>query len=399
LTISLETLNFLKSDTGANWLEKLALEDLSDRQTLRLLTLLRRELSPAAAGAVLEMARLRLKAVDKFGEHASKLFFTREALEQASDPYLRKYRAERIVGTRPALSLQMIDACCGIGADSLAFAAAGGEVLGLDIDPVRVAIAQHNAVALGMDKARFQVADVRDDLPHTPDVMFYDPARRDDQGRRIHDVEAYNPPLSLVKRWDVPLIASKLSPGVDLEQLKAYPGGMEFISVDGDLKEAVLWLGQGVISGLGATLISGGEVYQWQAGDTEIAVPFSRPRGWLVEPDPALLRAGLVQDAALKFDGFMLDATIAYFTTDTKPESAWVRAWEILDWMPFHLKKLRAYLRERQVGTVTVKKRGSAMTPETLIPQLKLKGMESCTLVLTRCQGQPIVLICRDLPA
>jgi hypothetical protein len=117
-----------------------------------------------------------------------------------------------------------------------------------------------------------------------------------------------------------------------------------------------------------------------------------------VEPDPAILRAGLVQDAAEKFNGFMLDETIAYFTTDRKPDSPWVRAWQILDWMPFNLKKLRAYLRERNVGNVTVKKRGSPLTPETLIPQLKLKGDESRTLVLTRLQGQPIVMICENMP-
>jgi hypothetical protein len=91
-----------------------------------------------------------------------------------------------------------------------------------------------------------------------------------------------------------------------------------------------------------------------------------------------------------------LDETIAYFTTDDKPDSPWVRTWQILGWMPFNLKKLRAYLREHNVGTVTVKKRGSAITPESLIPQLKLKGDESRTLVLTRCQGAHIVIICAD---
>jgi hypothetical protein len=64
--------------------------------------------------------------------------------------------------------------------------------------------------------------------------------------------------------------------------------------------------------------------------------------------------------------------------------------------MPFNLKKLRAYLRERNVGAVTVKKRGTAVTPEVLIPQLKLKGDESRTLVLTRCRSKQVVIICQD---
>ena len=81
----------------------------------------------------------------------------------------------------------------------------------------------------------------------------------------------------------------------------------------------------------------------------------------------------------------------------TKPDSPWVRSWKIIDWMPFNLKKLRAYLRERNVGTVTVKKRGTAVTPEELIAKLKLNGNGSRTIVLTRCRGEHIVMVCDDL--
>jgi hypothetical protein len=120
----------------------------------------------------------------------------------------------------------------------------------------------------------------------------------------------------------------------------------------------------------------------------------------LFEPDPALIRAGLLAEVAGHFyKGFLLDETIAYFTAHaydpTLPDHL-ARAWRILDWMPFNLKKLRAYLRERSVGSVTVKKRGTVVTPEVLIPQLKLKGDVSRTLVLTRCRGEQIVIICQD---
>jgi hypothetical protein len=124
--------------------------------------------------------------------------------------------------------------------------------------------------------------------------------------------------------------------------------------------------------------------------------PIDKPRGWLIEPDPALLRAGLVQAVAAAFDGALLDETIAYFTTHEKPKSPWLRGWQILDWMPFHLKRLRAYLREWNIGRVTVKKRGAAITPEELTAKLKLSGAGSCTLVLTRYQAEPIVMICAD---
>jgi hypothetical protein len=388
MTISLDDLHYLASDSGARLLDRLSSEDLSEGQTLKLLTTLRRDVTPSQAGAALELARLRLKARSKFGDDAARMFFTAEALEQASDPLVRQYRA------RAANGLRVVDACCGIGADSLAFARAGGDVLGLDIDPVRVAMARLNADALGLN-TRFEVADVRDGLP-AADFAFYDPARRDSDGRRIYDVERYQPALSLVRGWTQPLIAAKLSPGVELAQLAPYGGLIEFISVEGELKEAALWLGTEAV-GLRAVLLTAEGAHTWQAPDTPSPVSLSEPRAWLVEPDPAILRAGLVADVAAALGGCQLDETIAYLTTDAKPESVWVRAWKVLDWMPFGVKPLRAYLRERNVGTVTVKKRGTPVTPDALIPQLKLKGSESRTIVLTRCRGRQIAMICEDI--
>ncbi|MBI1282022.1 MAG: methyltransferase domain-containing protein [Anaerolineaceae bacterium] len=391
MTITLSDIQYLASENGARLLTRISTEDLSQSSTLRLLTTLRKDYSPEQARAGLEMAQLRLKAADKFGSNSRVLFFTRDALEQASDPRIRKYRASQMGARR------IVDACCGIGADSIAFAAAGADVTGIDQDAVRIEVARHNANILGLP-ARFQVGDVCAGLPDS-DVVFFDPARRDEQGRRIHNVEQYQPPLKTINNWPHPSVVVKLSPGVDLSQIDSYGGRVEFISVEGDLKEAVLWW-DGSPKRLSATLLTqAGDVFKWEAS-TDLAsseIALSEPRAWLVEPDPALLRAGLVKDAALHFGGNLLDDLIAYFTTDQKPASPWVRSWSILDWMPFNLKHLRAYLRDHHVGNVTVKKRGTAVTPDTLIPQLKLKGDESRVLVLTRCQGRQIVLICADV--
>ncbi|NWG16484.1 MAG: methyltransferase domain-containing protein [Chloroflexi bacterium] len=387
MTLSLDDLAFLTAPAGARLLHDLAGENLDESNTLRLLTTLRKTHPAAHARAALEIARLRRDAVDKFGDDARRLLFTRAALEQASDPLVRRYRAGQVAAR------SLVDAGCGIGADALAFAAAGTSVHGLDIDPLRVAMARHNAAALGLD-AHFETADVRQGLPDA-EVVFFDPARRDEQGRRIHDVEHYQPPLSTLRGWKHRRIIVKLSPGLNLAQVAAYGGAVEFISVEGDLKEAVLWLGAG-LTGTRATLLANGQVYHWQQPPLHAEVPLCPPRAWLVEPDPALIRAGLVQDAAALFGGALLDTSIAYFTTETRPDSPWTRAWRVLDWMPFNLKKLRAYLQARQIGRITVKKRGSAVTPEELLSKLKLKGTGSCTLVLTRCRGQPVVLICED---
>lgn len=387
MTFTLDDVAFLASGAGAALLESLAGEDLSEANTLRLVTRLRKDYAPAQAGAVLALARLRVKAVAKFGADAARMYFTPDALEQASAPLVRRYRAQTAAG------LSVVDAGCGIGADSLAMAAAGGDVLGLDLDAVRVAMARLNAQTLGLS-ARFDVADVREALPPS-ELAFFDPARRDENGRRLHDVEAYAPPLSTIRRWQQAQIIVKLSPGVDVVQVEPYGGLLEFISVDGDLKEATLRLGGE--AGRQAVLLTGDAAHIWRAGQP-VTAPLSEPLGWLLEPDAALLRAGLVTDAAIAWNAAQLDETIAYLTAADKPDSPWVRAWRVLDWLPFGVKALRATLRAQNVGRVTVKKRGTAVTPESLIPQLKLKGDEARTLVLTRCRGRQVVLICDEMP-
>jgi hypothetical protein len=385
-----ETLAFLDSDAGTALLDHLAEADLSEAAILPLLTRLRKRYPAAIAGAALEQARLRRTAVSKFGAQAAHLFFTRDGLEQASDPLARAYRADRI---GPG---HLIDAACGLGADGLTYAASGPDrrVTGIDRDPLRVAIAQVNARRLGLDgRAVFLVGDVTVELP-LGDAIFFDPARRDAAGRRLHHVEAYQPPLSTVRRWRTRPLIVKLSPGVALDQMAEYGGRLEFLSAGGDLKEALLWLeGDDTPLTRRAVLLRPDGPLSWDAPAVEPEPVISAPRGWLIEPDPALIRAGLVRPAGAAWGAAQLDETIAYLTADVPPVTPWARAWRIHDWLPFNLHRLRAALRARGVGRVTVKQRGWSGTPEALIRALKLSGGHEALVVVTRLRGDLIALI------
>jgi SAM-dependent methyltransferase len=287
MTFSLVDLQFLSSERGSSLLNDLSHLDLTPQNTLPLITSLRKHYRAEEVASALTMVRLRAKGADKFGADAGRMFFTEDALEQASDPMIRAYRS------RWGDQGNVLDVCCGIGSDSLAFAAQGSDVLGLDLDELRITIAQHNAVVLGLD-ARFMVQDVTQGIPTGFRSIFFDPARRDAQGKRIYHVDAYLPPLKLVHLWQAERIMVKLSPGVQLDEIQDYGGLLEFISVDGDLKEAVLHLGEG-LQGLRATLLRSQGTLHWDAGEPEPDVSIAEPGGWLCEPDPALLRAGLVR--------------------------------------------------------------------------------------------------------
>ncbi len=150
--------------------------------------------------------------------------------------------------------------------------------------------------------------------------------------------------------------AIKIAPGIPHEAVPE-EAEAEWISDQGDVKEAVLWFGTapGTVR---ATLLPGPrELHTADPLPDPEAGPVGR---WLYEPDGAVIRAHLVAEVAEQLDGRLIDPTIAYITADELRATPYATAYEITDVLPFGLKKLKALLRERGVGILTVKKRGSA---------------------------------------
>jgi SAM-dependent methyltransferase len=390
---SAPSLDFLLSPAGEAVLAWLRTQDLSDAQTLPLLAQLRRDLPPDLAGAALTLARLRQRASGKFSQ-AEAMFFTPDALEQASSEVVATWRARRFAEGGYA---RIADLGCGIGGDTLALAAIpGATVIGLDRDPLRLRLARANLHVYGRF-AHFVCADLRDSLP-LADVpaAFFDPARRD-EGRRIFSVHDYVPPLDIIRGWPFAALAVKLSPGVSLDELRPYlatGAGLEFVSAGGELKEAILWSGELGFAGRRASRADTGESLPPTGAPPP---PLSAPRAWLLEPDPAVIRAGLLGELAerLGVPLYRLDETIAYLTADVPVPSGWVRAWPVLDWLPFNVGRLRQALRTRGIRRATIKKRGSPLTPTEALRLLKLDGESDDTvIVLTQVEGQHSALIC-----
>ncbi len=368
-------------------LQELAQADLSAVNTLPLLTRLRKMYSPELAAAALETAQLRQKAELKFSR-ASEMFFTRDALQQATHETVAHYHAQKL-----ALFKGIADLGCGIGGDTLALGQVS-HVIGMDMDAVRLVMARHNA-RVYQSQADFIQADVTACPVKNIPAAFFDPARRE-AGKRIFSVRDYLPPLDRIPPFDAMLV--KISPGVQLEEIAHLDAGIEFVSYEGDLKEALLHFGQLKFEGKRATRLPDSETLRPLGYDPPPLTDV--PRRYLYEPDPAVIRAGVFSEmlAHLGLTAYRLDEEIAYLTGDEIVKSGWLRTWRIDDWMPFHLKKLRAALREKNIGQVTVKKRGSPITPEQLQQMLHLKGSQHATIILTQLRGQPIVLLSYDSP-
>lgn len=354
---------------------------------LAVATRLRRDHPAGLVSAALAQARLRQRAAAKFGADAERMFFTPDGVEQATRTAVADHRARRF---RELGAGSVADLCCGIGGDAIALARAGVRVLAVDRSPLTCAVARANAAALGLeDLIEVREGDVADVDASGYDAVFVDPARRGGRGR-IFDPEAYSPPLSwaVAAAREAPRAALKIAPGVPHEAVPA-EAEAEWVSDGGDVKEAVLWFGTepGLVR---ATLLPGPRALTGRG----LPDPAVRPPGrYLYEPDGAVVRAHLVAEAAAELDGGLLDETIAYVTADTLRPTPYATAYEITDVLPFNVKRLRALLRERGVGVLTVKKRGSAVEPEELRRKVKPQGPHAATVFLTRVQGAPTMLI------
>ncbi len=354
---------------------------------------LARRYSPEIARAALETAILRNRAVKKFPRQAARWYFTRETLEQASPSVVSAWRARRFANYN-----FLLDVGCSIGSDTFALAQVA-PTLGIDLDPLRLAMGRENLKSAGLwGQAQLLRADARHHLPlgalHPLSGAFFDPARRSGQ-QRIFSVADYQPPLDTVLNWlpHFTGLAGKVSPGVNLNEIATYNCEVEFISLHGNLKEACLWFGDCRHSDRQATLLPGEHILTADAAAENTVARLGEPGAFIYEPDPAVLRAGLVRTLAARLDAWQLDPQIAYLCNDARRETPYARCWQVENWMPFQMKRLRAYLRARKVGQVTVKKRGSALTPEQVQRALKLKGDHQRVIFLTQLRGRPIVVI------
>ncbi len=388
--MDLELLAALRTAEGSAALAAAA--DVADGEPLAAATALRaRGVSPGLASAALTQADLRRRASAKFGAAAATMLFTRPGLEQATRAVVADRRAARLTdaGVR-----SLADLGCGLGSDALAAARRGIRVHAVDADPLTAALAAANAEAAGLDHlVTVECADATTVPVEKFDAVFADPARRRAGRGRVMDPRSWSPSWDFIATLPhrVPRTVLKLAPGIDHALLPAGAEG-EWVSVDGDLVEAAFWCGPLAACARRAVLLPAGAELTGSGVET---APVGPVGAFLYDPDPAVVRSHLVAEFAASIGGRIADPEIAYVYTDAAVDTVFGRRLEITDVLPFSLKRLRTLLRDRGVGRLEIRKRGSALEPEQLRRDLRLRGSAGASLVLTRVAGAPTVLLCR----
>ena len=347
-----------------------------DPGSLAAATRLRSRFGPELAASAASQAVLRRQARTKFGDAAAEMIFTRDGLEQASRPDVADYHARRLAmaGVRRAFDLG-----CGIGADAMAFVRAGLDVVAVEIEPAAVAAAGYNLA--GRAEVVHADAELFGDQLQPHDAVFCDPARRTSSGR-VWRVEDFRPSWAFVLRLldGARTAAAKLGPALPSALI---PEGVdaEWVSHRGDTVEVCLWAGPAA-TGARSALV-------WP--DHRLTVPpelpqvdVSRSLRYVYEPEGAVIRAGGIPVLASMLGASVLDRSIAYLTSDRLSLSPYATAFAVSEVLPYDQRVLRSWVREHGVGTLEIKKRGLQVDPAQLRRQLRPRGTQQATLILTR---------------
>jgi SAM-dependent methyltransferase len=357
--------------------------------------------SAELVATVLTQVKLRRRAKAKFGEFAPTMFFTEEGLEQASRLKVAAIHAGRF---RNHGLTRIADLGCGIGAESLAIASLDMEVTAFEIDEVTAALATYNLASF--ENVKVEQADVTTINLDNFDGLFIDPARRDlkdsktNINKRKYDINDFSPSFDFVLEAarTKPTIV-KLGPGLDHKDI---PDDAEavWVSDDGDLVELTLYFGilRRPEVKRAALLLSPNGTFEITSSDAErLDAPLGELGRYLYEPDASIIRSHLVGNLAISLGLNIFSNEIAYLSSNEEVHSPWLKGYEVLENLVFDRKKLKAYLREKNIGVLEIKKRGADITPEQLRRELDPKGTESATLIVTRVDGAHRVLIVRAL--
>lgn len=325
--------------------------------------------------AVLEQALLARRAR---GRVPDGWLLTADALEQATAAPVAAHRAARLAGR------DVHDVTCSVGAELAALRSTAGRLVGSDLDPVRLAMARVNVPDVPLVRADALAPVTRDA------VLVADPGRRTSTGRRVFRAADFVPPLDAVaSAAGGRELAVSTAPGLEFAQVP-WAAEVEIVSLDGRVREAALWTA-GLATVRRRATVLGATPYALTDADDDTC-DVRAPGEWLVDPDGAVVRAGLVRQYAARHGLGQLDPRIAYLTGDAPPPG--IRAFRVLGHGPYREKTLRAELRRRDVGRLEILVRGLDVDPNALRPRLRLSGPHEATVVLTRIGRSPHAFVC-----
>lgn len=358
------------------------------------------EVSPAELAMQISGLKTAKKKLPTWFDTANIYFPPKLNLEQTSSEITAKYKASHIHGER------LIDLTGGFGIDDHFFAESFKEVVYCEINEELAEIAKHNFKQLKKDNIQVIPGDGIKTLEMSDknfDVIYADPARRDDQGGKVFKLADCLPNIPanlelLLSKTDRILI--KTSPLLDitagLEELK-YVSEIHIVAVNNEVKE-LLWFMYKDFSGSPQIKTinfnkSQIEVFSGSMKDKP-ELNLSLPKKYLYEPNAAIMKSGLFEILAEKTQTYKLHKNSHLFTSEELKKFPG-RVFEVIDIKDFKPSLLKKEFKFKKANVTT---RNFPENVSGLRKLFKLKdGGDRYLFFTTNSEDKKIVLDCRKV--
>ena len=284
-------------------------------------------------------SRRKLKGkVNEWYENPEMVFPLKLSAEQCSSSATGHYKAALAEKIADKKEWRIADLTGGLGVDSWFFSKKASKVLYNEMQAALCEAAEHNFRALGTDNINISnsiaQADTISDIIYgfQPDIIYMDPARRGEGGRKVFLIEECTPDVLTLKDEifrHCRHILIKLSPMADItmvcERLGMTCREVHVVSSEGECKELLIWMDREWQESYDITAVelpngfpekeAAGLRFSPEEEKSSAADIASETGEFLFEPGKSLTKAGAFNVTAGHFHITKLGKSTHYYTT------------------------------------------------------------------------------------
>lgn len=337
-------------------------------------------------------SRRKLKGkVQAWYDEPRLVFPLKLSAEQCSSSATGMYKAQLAVRIAGKMGWKLADLTGGLGVDSWFFSKKASEVLYNEMQTSLCKAASHNFKVLGADNIilRNEIAErgnINDILKgFDPDIIYMDPARRGEGGRKVFLIEECTPDILILKDEIFGIcrhLLIKLSPMADISMVCDRLGKgcreVHIISSGGECKELLVWMDSQWSSEYSITAVELPAKYpdngaatlsftpsEEKSGNAAIA---EETEGFLFEPGKSLTKAGAFNVTGIRFGIYKLGISTHYYIIPDHDTAVSMKnfgkVYEILSCYPLDKRSIKEVGKRHPKAEVTA--RNIPMTSEAL---------------------------------
>ena len=270
------------------------------------------------AAACIESRKKLKNKVQEWYANPELVFPIRLSAEQCSSTPTGHYKAEIAARIADKDDFRIADLTGGLGVDSWFFSKKASEVLYNEMQIKLCQAAKHNFASLNCHNIQISneiaSAETIDGIlsPFKPDIVYLDPARRSESGKKVFLIEECTPDILVLKDKlfsNCRHILLKLSPMADISMVCSRLGSscreVHVIAAGGECKELLVWMDKEWNDEYSISAVELPAAYpssspgiftfrmsEEKAGNSELYVPMPQEGAFLFEPGKALMKSG-----------------------------------------------------------------------------------------------------------